>query len=300
MIFILCFIPYRGKPIIYITNNYYHWKGGGTYEKFNNFLPDKKYDVIIIGSSRAYRGYDPRIFKKAGYNAWNLGTSAQTIDNTYFVAKHYISSVNCSLLIIDIYSGAFENISIESSSDLIHNLSSDKAALEIACNTNDIRALNMLAVRFMTRNKGPMYSDNDYVGFGFTERNDKLPEKMRIALLNKPDENMYRKKVFYRVEYLDLLMQFCQEKNIKTVLVYAPVSDFYSMEEHRDFLKEISWIISKYQVPFFDYSKSLKISTLEYFYDKSHMNYKGVKIFNDTLIKDLQRINYLSSERQTN
>lgn len=286
IIILLCFIPYKGKPLVYITNDYYHWKGGSTYEKFRKFSSHKKRHAVIIGSSRAYRGYDPRIFGEAGYDVWNLGTGAQTINNTYFVAKNYITPGNCDLLIIDIYSGAFKNISIESSSDLIQNISSDKAALEIAWDTRDIRALNMLAVRYLTANENSMFADKDYVGFGFSERHDKLPEKMRTALSGNLETNV--KDAEYEVKYLDMLLQFCKENGIKAVLTYAPVSDFYSEEEHRRFLAEISEVISKHSVPLLDYSKSLKISTLEHFYDEAHMNYDGVRIFNQALINDLE------------
>ena len=36
-------------------------------------------DVLVLGSSHAYRGFDPRIFKKAGIKLFNFGSSGQTL-----------------------------------------------------------------------------------------------------------------------------------------------------------------------------------------------------------------------------
>jgi hypothetical protein len=35
-------------------------------------------DILVIGSSHVYRGFDPRFFSKKGIRLFNLGSSAQT------------------------------------------------------------------------------------------------------------------------------------------------------------------------------------------------------------------------------
>src|SRR5689334_14184152 len=38
----------------------------------------KKVDILFLGSSHSYRGFDPRIFKQYGLTSFNLGSSSQT------------------------------------------------------------------------------------------------------------------------------------------------------------------------------------------------------------------------------
>src|SRR5438477_3987320 len=46
-------------------------------------------DILFIGSSHAYRGFDPRLFAETGLTSFNLGSKAQSPLNSYFLLKHY-------------------------------------------------------------------------------------------------------------------------------------------------------------------------------------------------------------------
>lgn len=48
----------------------------------------KNPDILFLGSSHAYRGFDTRIFSKHGITSFNLGSSAQTpiIQKYYFIS----------------------------------------------------------------------------------------------------------------------------------------------------------------------------------------------------------------------
>src|SRR5690606_24208643 len=165
-IYLLKSIPYKERPIIYITNDYYSWKGGDTYMKYSEFNENQQYDVIVSGSSRAYRGYSPFIFEEQNYSCFNLGTSAQSIKNTYFAIKHYVNKNNCNLLLLDIFSGAFTKNQLESSSDLIENLSKPAASYDIAWHNKDLRTINIAALRFLTESDSAYFTKDDYRGKG--------------------------------------------------------------------------------------------------------------------------------------
>ena len=60
-------------------------------------------DVLIIGSSHAYRGIDPRIFKEKGLNTFNLGSSLQTPINTKILLKKYLDKLKPKLVIYVVY-----------------------------------------------------------------------------------------------------------------------------------------------------------------------------------------------------
>jgi hypothetical protein len=46
-------------------------------------------------------------------------------------------------------------------------------------------------------------------------------------------------------------------------------------------------VIARHHVPFYDYSKKIRLSTTDHFYDDTHMNLAGVQIFNRILLADL-------------
>jgi hypothetical protein len=46
-------------------------------------------------------------------------------------------------------------------------------------------------------------------------------------------------------------------------------------------------VLEKYHVPFYDYTSSVHLSTIDNFYDETHMNLSGVSIFNKILLADL-------------
>jgi hypothetical protein len=295
--FILKKVPYNGKPAVYITNNYYNWKGGDTYEKYREFSRTNQYDVIITGSSRAYRGYSPFIFDSAGYNCFNLGTSAQSIKNTYFIIKHYLNADNCKLLIVDVFAGAFTKNQLESSSDLVENLNDPSAAYDVAMHNKDIRTMNIAMLRFFTEEDQPYFSKEDYSGKGYSEKGDSLSKQQQNDFFAK--KKLKHKKLEIddeQIDYFNKIVDLCAEKHIKVAFVYSPVSYFYDYSIHHDFVGKLKPTIEKNHLPFFDLSKCDSINTAYHFYDDSHLNSAGVAIFNHALINELQRNNLLSKK----
>jgi len=58
--------------------NYKIGAGGHMYSRLQDIHRTSNIDILILGSSHAYRGYDPRIFNKHGFSMFNLGSSAQS------------------------------------------------------------------------------------------------------------------------------------------------------------------------------------------------------------------------------
>src|SRR5207302_4229078 len=107
----------------------------------------------------AYQGYDPRIFQEFAFKTYNLGTSDQKLMCSYFLIKNYINHNNCKLVMFDLYDRVFSQSNIESHSDMIQNIPSDKAALEIAYASKDLRAINMFTLRLFNKITQPLDSD---------------------------------------------------------------------------------------------------------------------------------------------
>ena len=285
--FALSKVKVNQVPLLFHTNNFYTWKGGDAYQKFIEFDSTKGHQIVFLGSSRAYRHYDPAIFEKAGITSFNLGTSSQHITDAYQIVEHYINGRNTQILMYDLYLGAIRENSIESSSTLIENVSKNEAALDIALNLKDSRALNLYVARRFTENIKSMYPAENYKGKGFCTKNDSFAKK-ELALLDKEVKGEPEKLKEEELVHLEEFILKCKEKGVQLVLVNSPNSKYYYENQHAVFLSQIQPILAKYDVPFFDYSHKLGLSTQTYFYDRSHMNYEGVKLFNARLIKDLK------------
>lgn len=51
---------------------------GNSYTRLSEVEDIKNIDILFLGSSHTYRGFDTRIFSKYGYSTFNLGTTSQT------------------------------------------------------------------------------------------------------------------------------------------------------------------------------------------------------------------------------
>jgi hypothetical protein len=280
-------VRYNKVSLIYRISEVIHWKGGNTYRKFRDFKKENKFDVIVIGSSHAYRGYDPRIFAAYGEKMFNLGTSAQSLINSYFISKNYVNSQNCGLVILDIYDGALAVDGLEATADLIENISSDKAAFEMACALKDPRALNMLAVRILTQNEPEKYYDSTYVTNGYSERNDSL------AQIDLKDYQSVGPPNSRQFQYLEKLVYYLKSNSIKVVLVTHPFPKEKKKEDHLLYSSIVNKLCLKYDLKYLDYSFSHNLNSQRHFYDSNHLNQKGVTIFNEMLLKDLKKMRIL-------
>jgi len=83
-------------------------------------------EVLVLGSSHAYRGFDPRIFNQHGMKVFNFGSSSQSPIQTEMLLKKYYEKMNPQVVIFEIYPGVF---SIDGAEGAIGLLSSDQIDL---------------------------------------------------------------------------------------------------------------------------------------------------------------------------
>lgn len=280
-------LHYKAKPAIYVTNDYYAWKGGDTYQKYRELGQQNAFDVVILGSSRAYRGYSPFILEKLGFNAINIGTAGQSIKNAYFLTKNYIDSNKCKLLILDVYLGAFVKDQLESCTDLTENIDRSSAAYDIAFHNKDVRVMNIAALRWFTEKDSVYYTEPDYQGKGFAAHLDTFSRQGNSLDKRLADRALNARADREQMEYFKKLVELADERDIKMVCVYSPTVDFYDMDKHREFVKEIVPIMAAHHIPFYDRSKCDSLETYGHFFDPSHLNLAGVERFNNRLYSQL-------------
>lgn len=260
------------------------WKGGGTYEKFRSKDSLKSRDVIIVGSSRAYRHYNPVYFGDRGLSVWNLGSSAQPIENSYSIIKDVIVKAKPKYILLDVARLGFEQSSIESSIDLITNTSSVELIRNIVIGENDIRLFNTTLVSYFNKDLPSLYEDKEYKGAGFSTKSDSLSKGMMQQLENLTDAKK-NGIIIHDFEVLDSIISYCKQHEQKLILVHSPVSEFYSKQAQNSFMDKVRDLGIRYSIPLYDFQYLSEINTINHFYDDSHLNSEGVKIFNQKLLK---------------
>jgi hypothetical protein len=280
-----------GKQVIYRTNDYYQWKGGVAYAKFKEWAEGQRYDAVVIGSSHAYRGYDPRVFEARGYRMFNLGSSAQTPLSTYAILEECVTKDRTPLVIIDLYENSFDQEGIESVSDLTQNMSSDRAAFRLAASLHDLRGLNMFTLRMMNKNGPSMWADPDYKAAGSAIKADSTRKDVKYDVGRKLRLNERQKECF--VKCLDL----CAERGIRVVLsthCYPHQSDHV---RHAAFAAFVDSVLATRgpdeDLRWLDFAYDHDLNDHDHFFDHNHLNAAGARIFNERLVDSLVANGYL-------
>lgn len=292
----LFYIMPSGVPFIYRATQGNVLKGGGTWHKLKNFDGTKKWDVVVLGSSHAYRGYDPKIFKAHGLEMYNLGTSNQNMMCTYYLAVNHINRNNCKLIVLDVYDRAMSTHQLESMSDIIQNSADEKTAINIAFSTRDIRAINMLTLRYFNKTIPVLNTDTAGYYNGYIETR---------KYLNPIKADSIRPVVRYstnpqQLRYLRKLLAYFKEQGIPVVAAEHPLPAIYTVHEHDEFLADIQPIFDAYKTPFIDHTFDPDfIHKLSYFYDPTHLNFRGVPKYNERLLKEFVERGIISGHKQS-
>jgi hypothetical protein len=289
LFFLLLFFYHddTGKSFIYNTQDYYFNKGGNTYRALHDINSGQKYDVLVLGGSHVYRGYDPRIFAKQGLQLYNLGTSNQTISNTYFISKEYLHTNTAKLVLLDFYDEGFlENgLEFESALNLIPNFrESNKVPLEMAFALYDFRLLNVYWLRLLNYSKQPInINEKQYVYNGYCERTDSIKEAITM---DKIPDKVERIKCHFLEKFLQRMLAL----KLPVVAVNYPNPWLDYQPRHQQFYNTIAPIFKHYKIPVLDYAYRLKIDSKNHYYDYTHLNQAGVTLFNEQLLKDLRQL----------
>lgn len=246
----------------------------------------KNIDILILGSSHAYRGFDPRIFEKHGISVFNLGSSAQTPIQTNILLRQYLGQLNPKLVVMEVYSGALEMDGVESSLDLAANNKIDWNYLETLPYVKNLNTYNSTvygAFRdFLGLNESftedSIQGDDRYVKRGYVESKF---IKNKIKNIKPSNWNLNETQMKFLLKNIHLL----KEKNIPYVLVQTPITDFkYDSKLNNDEVEQILNGLGHFK----NFQKDVNLNDTIDFYDPNHLNQKGVEKFNEFFIEYLK------------
>ncbi|WP_299582208.1 hypothetical protein [Mucilaginibacter sp.] len=256
---------------------------GFTRKRLNEAKEIKNVDLIVVGSSHAYRGYDPRIFKKAGINTFNLGSTSQSPLQTQYLVSKYIKNLNPKFVIIDIYPILFSVDGMESQIDLISSGLMDREIVKMSFDMNNIALYNSLifgafnSIFHLRQQKKSDNKGDTYIPGGYVQSYKSLKFK-KTRFTQKITISAIQLKAFKKT------LEYLKTNNIKYVIVQAPFSksnyDSYTNNE------EIDNLFSGLG-EYYNFNKILNLPDSMY-YDDSHLNQFGVNIYNKKLLEILR------------
>jgi hypothetical protein len=238
-----------------------------------------KYDAIVLGSSHAYRGYDPRIFREAGITLFNAGTSSQNAKGSFVLYNEYLRS-RSDVFILDIYDPVFELEGTESNMRLIQNVPTNEAAVALVHQEFKIYTINAIAVRIASLNPIDEAPNNDYVNNGFCEKKGILyaVEPLNDSVFDANEEmfNAFEKMV-----------KQMQADGKRIVLCSHPLPKSPGLRNYHDkFLSRFNPLIQNLGLAYIDLTYYTEGFGVNEFADLSHLNQQGVVLYNRILLEN--------------
>lgn len=241
-----------------------------------------KVDLLILGSSHAYRGFDTRIFNERGIRAFNLGSSGQTPVQSLQLLRQYLDKLQPRQVWIEVNPITISSDGVESALDLIANGKTDRHTVRMMLTVNQVRLYNAFIYAKYRKLTGldngfiePMEIGNDrYVRAGYVKRKMGhyrpafLPGS--IIQLNKQQLNA-----------LKACRQEIEKRNGRLTLMFAPVTHhLYSTYRNIAGFDAAMKEVGEYN----NYNGKVPLTDSLHFYDADHLNQQGVDEFTRYLV----------------
>jgi len=259
---------------------------GFTYTRLKEVKNPGNVDVLLLGSSRAYRSFDTRIFDTAGLTSFNLGTSNQTPIQSLYLLEKYLEKLNPATIVFEVNPDIFSNNGVESAIDIISNEKMNVSLLKMAADINDIKVWNTLIYSTFRKStglensfiEGNQKTDQKYIKGGYvlslTENFDQDAGNSYVCQLNRKQLDAFEK-----------IISLVKSANIKILLVQSPVVSalYNSCSENENFDRLVNQ-----RSDYINFNRTLNLTDTLHFTDGQHLNQNGVAIFCNEILKLLQ------------
>ena len=251
-----------------------------------------KSDIIVLGSSHAYEGIDPKLFEDTKYSVYNLGSSGQNPLVSYHILKEYAPFLEPKYLILEVYWSTYCSEGVtEACVDIISNDQLNSNYFSMALSSLKPKVINTFFSQWFRqianipeRPQQDIFNQINHER-GFTEL-EGVADKASLMNLGTARPKVNANKL----RYIEKMVEYCKMNGIKPILIRTPVTKAYfnTLITYDEVTKPILTICNKYNVDFIDYNRDSTLElTNENFADKNHLNISGVKIFNNQLSNDL-------------
>lgn len=279
--------------------------------RFREVASSAPVDLVFLGASHTYRGFDPRFFAKLGHTSLNLGSSSQTPLNTVTLLKRHISTLKPRLAIYEIYHPALALDGMESFYDLLSNTPIDIPMMEMAWSLQQPQAWTaLLATGFRNLRspasgfvqRGKEGRDDLYIKGGYVQTRATMPihrlEGLRKMFRDHAPTNTTAGPAFSprQLQFLSECVEIVRRQGGAFIACSYPVPEEMQalLPGFRQRQEEVARFFQRLGVPYKDFNVDMTLDTAIHYYDEVHLNQAGVELFNASLIEWLRRENLLS------
>lgn len=271
-----------------------HAKGGDTQK--NYYISEQcRDDILIFGSSRAARHYDPRVLEDSlGMTCYNCGEQGCGIITAYarygmikarWTPKMVVYEVtpNFDYFKTDDYSKYLGKIRQYANKPIVRNL-----YIELSDELEFIRLISN------------MYKNNSFIVHNLIDNLSKKGiekgYKPLNGTLNVPSEirkGNVASNVFdsLKYSYIEKMIVEMKKDNVPLCLVVSPV--FTNQENAKEGEKEYKPVIKlceQYNIPFINHTFMAGISDNPFlFHDLGHLNREGANLYSKAICRDLKK-----------
>ena len=237
-------------------------------------------DLLFLGSSHAYRGFDTRIFSASNYKAFNLGSSSQTPVQTRVLLERYLENLNPKLVVYEVNPIMFYSDGVESTINLVVTDKNDFSSFKMVLGHSNIKVYNayLYALAKNVYGDSILIEDKAYQEGGYVA-------KLNPKYFN--GEQQAEKIITYKdnqIKNFEAILDILNERSINYVLVQAPVTSLkYNSYSN---IKAFNSLMASYG-DYYNYNEVLNLNDTIDFYDSHHLNQTGVNIFNKAFINFL-------------
>jgi hypothetical protein len=247
-------------------------------------------DLLFLGSSHAYRGFDPRVFSREGYRSFNMGSSSQTPLNSYFLLKQYFPQLKPKLVVLEVYPVLLSKDGLESYLDLAGNVPASQEMFQMAVATRNLGAVNGMVRTTFEQQRTPLalieqqhIDDERYIDGGYCETtlqkyDGRMGKVHQVEIAEK------------QMKYLRLIIAFLKQNNSDTLLVSQPLPKEHikRIKNYRYISETLSDLAKSQGVTYIDYNSRLQFDSYSDFYDNDHLTSRGVAKFNSVVLQDIR------------
>lgn len=249
-----------------------------TYTRLAEAGQQRDVDVLFVGSSHAYRSFDPRFYAERGLRTFNLGSSNQSPVQSKMLLERYVDSMHPRIVVVEVNPGILQSDGIESTIYLANNMKPSAGLMRMALESRNLRAIlstfysalrNGIGSGYDSFKEMPYSADDRYVAGGFVEKRDACyspePHAERWIVLNPRQMEALREEV-------DLL----RRRGIGCIMVEAPVAQVLheSYANYGDFEQAVK------ELGCFVRPRPEGLDDSLHFYDDNHLNQRGADLFN--------------------
>ena len=269
---------------------------------------DGNVETLFLGTSHCFRAYDPELYEElTGESAFNLGSSSQNIDTSYYLLKEALKYHEIEKVYLDIYHEFFffnpenrelveANIisdymrpSFNKLSFILHRSSSEHYTNSFFPFRRDWQLLGDFA--YLKENvarkqedrykdfEPVIYDDEHYVSKGFVESVAVLNTE-EYSWIPKSDKVDLSGDSSFAMDYLEKIVKLCEKEEIELIFLTAPsYKEYIESKDSYDMIHSYVRVLADgFGVAYVDfnmYPEEELILTANDFMDGDHLNGNG-------------------------